>query len=62
VAGRAPQRQPLCADLSPLTTNAGNRNPGQLDFVFASTAIADPIEVRALNSPEAWAPMITVEW
>jgi hypothetical protein len=28
----------------------------QLDFVFASTSIADRIEVRALNTPEAWGP------
>lgn len=28
----------------------------QLDFVFASTAIAHRIEVRALNTPEAWGP------
>jgi len=28
----------------------------QLDFVFASASIADRIEVRALNTPEAWGP------
>lgn len=28
----------------------------QLDFVFASTAIADQVQVRALNAPEAWGP------
>lgn len=28
----------------------------QLDFVFASTAIADRLIVRALNSPQEWGP------
>jgi exonuclease III len=28
----------------------------QLDFVFASTSLADRIEVRALNTPEEWGP------
>lgn len=28
----------------------------QLDFVFASTSLADRIEVRAINTPEAWGP------
>jgi hypothetical protein len=28
----------------------------QLDFVFASTALADRVHVRALNEPENWGP------
>jgi endonuclease/exonuclease/phosphatase family metal-dependent hydrolase len=28
----------------------------QLDFVFASTSIADRVDVRALNTPDAWGP------
>jgi hypothetical protein len=28
----------------------------QLDFVFASTSLAERVEVRALNSPEEWGP------
>ena len=28
----------------------------QLDFVFASTSLADRVEVRALNEPEQWGP------
>lgn len=28
----------------------------QLDFVFASTSLADRVEVRAMNTPETWGP------
>lgn len=42
------------------TFHHSQQNPAsatrQLDFVFASTSIADHIEVRALNTPEAWGP------
>jgi hypothetical protein len=42
------------------TFHHSRQNPAsatrQLDFVFASTSIADRIEVRALNMPEEWGP------
>jgi len=49
-------RDSLCVP----TFHHSRQNPAsatrQLDFVFASTSIADRIKVRALNTPEAWGP------
>ena len=49
-------RDSLCVP----TFHHARQNPAsatrQLDFVFASASIADRIEVRALNTPEAWGP------
>jgi hypothetical protein len=51
----APARQPLRADVHH-NRQSPESATRQLDFVFASTALADRVHVRALNEPENWEP------
>jgi hypothetical protein len=54
-----PKELPLDSRCVPTFHHSG-QSPGsatrQLDFVFASTALADRVHVRALNEPENWGP------
>ena len=51
-------QSPRFCQMSPLTA-PGATTPAarrQLDFVFASTRIAEAVTTTALNTPESWGP------